>query len=184
MSSETKQDHKGSTVSWTDEWIYGAAKVMSSTSEWSARADAVFPGKNSNVRRGAQGVPLFFERSEGARYWGVDGNDYIDYVAGMGPTIWGHSNREYLDAIKEQIDRLFSIGSTVAQTTLEVELAEKLVRYVPCAEWVRFAISGSEAIQLAIRVARGYTGKPYYCALNRTTTVGWIASMAVKRLRG
>lgn len=128
---------------------------------WARRADAVLPGKNSNIRRGAQGLPLFFARSEGARYWDVDGNDYIDYVAGMGSAIWGHSNPEYLEAIRAQVDQLFSIGSTVAQTTLEVELAERIVEHVPCAEWVRFGISGSEANQLAIRVARAYSGKPY-----------------------
>lgn len=137
------------------------AEASSTTETWARRADAVLAGKNSNLRRGAQGTHLFFEKSRGARYWDVDGRDYIDYVAGMGPAIWGHSNTEYLEAIKEQIDRLFSIGSTVAQTTYEVELAEKLVEHVPCAEWVRFGISGSEAAQLAIRVARGCTGKPY-----------------------
>lgn len=131
------------------------------TASWTARAAAVSPGKNSNVRRGAQSVPLFLERSEGARYWDVDGRDYIDYVAGMGPAIWGHSNAEYLGAINAQADRLFSIGSTVAQTTHEVELAELIVKNVPCAEWVRFGISGSEADQLALRIARAYSNKPY-----------------------
>ena len=130
------------------------------TPEWQARAELVVPGKASNVRRGAQGTPLFFDYSEGARYWDVDGNDYIDYVAGMGPAIWGHNSQEYLEAIRSQLDRLFSIGSTVAQTTLEVELAERITTLVPGAEWVRFGISGSEAVQLAIRVARAYTGKP------------------------
>ena len=156
------------------------AKAMTggpgNVADWARRADAVMPGKNSNVRRGAQGVPLFFERSEGARYRDVDGNDYIDYVAGMGPAIWGHSNQEYLDAIKSQADRLFSIGSTVAQTTLEVELAEKIVEHVPCAEWVRFGISGSEADQLAIRIARGYTGKPYVLRFE-THYHGWMDSV-------
>jgi len=125
------------------------------------RAARVMPGKNSNVRRGAQGIPLFFDQSEGARYRDVDGNDYIDFVAGMGPAIHGHSNREYLDAINAQTDRLFSIGSTVAQTTLEVELAERIVACVPCAEWVRFGISGSESVQLVMRIARAYTDRPY-----------------------
>lgn len=143
------------------------------TEAWAERAEAVMPGKNSNVRRGAQGVQLFFERSEGARYWDVDGRDYIDFVAGMGPAIWGHSNSEYLGAIKAQTDRLFSIGSTVAQTTLEVELAEKIVEHVPCAEWVRLGISGSEADQLAIRIARGYAGRPYVLRFE-THYHGWM----------
>ena len=149
----------------------------SETIHWANRAEAVFPGKNSNVRRGAQGTPLFFARSDGARYWDVDGNDYIDYVAGMGPAIWGHSNTEYLEAIKKQVDELFSIGSTVAQTTTEVELAERIVEFVPCAEWVRFAISGSEADQLAIRVARGFTGKPYVLRFE-SHYHGWMDSVS------
>jgi glutamate-1-semialdehyde 2,1-aminomutase len=119
------------------------------------------PGKNSNVRRGAQGAPLFFDRAEGARYWDLEGKDYIDYVAGMGPAIWGHSNKEYLDTVKSQLEKVFSLGSTVAQQVLEVELAEKIVQHVPCAEWVRLGISGSEAVQLALRVARAYSSRPY-----------------------
>ena len=150
--------------------------MNSRTAHWAERADAVLAGKNSNVRRGAQSTPIFFDRSEGARYWDVDGNDYIDYVAGMGPAIWGHSNSEFLNAVKAQVDRLVSIGSTVAQTTLEVELAEKIVNYVPCAEWVRLGISGSEADQLAIRVARGYSGKPYVLRFE-THYHGWMDSV-------
>ncbi len=137
----------------------GATGTLSA--HWMERAARVMPGKSSNVRRGAQGVPLFFDHSDGARYRDVDGNDYIDFVAGMGPAIHGHSRREYLAAIKAQADRLFSIGSTVAQTTLEVELAERIVEFVPCAEWVRFGISGSESVQLAMRIARAHTGRPY-----------------------
>lgn len=132
-----------------------------SADDWAARAARVMPGKNSNVRRGAQDVPLFFERAEGARYWDLEGNDYVDYVAGMGPAIWGHSNTEYLDSVKAQLEEMFSLGSTVAQQTLEVVLAEKIVENVPCAEWVRFGISGSEANQLVIRLARAYSGRPY-----------------------
>jgi len=138
-----------------------ASTNATETERWAARAEAVMPGKNSNVRRGAQATPLFINRAEGARYWDVDGNDYIDYVAGMGPAIWGHSNREYLDAVKAQVDKVFSLGSAVAQTTLEVELAERIVEHVPCAEWVRLGISGSEAVQLALRLVRAATGRPY-----------------------
>jgi len=138
-----------------------ASTNATETERWAARAEAVMPGKNSNVRRGAQATPLFINRAEGARYWDVDGNDYIDYVAGMGPAIWGHSNREYLDAVKAQVDKVFSLGSAVAQTTLEVELAERIVEHVPCAEWVRLGISGSETVQLALRLVRAATGRPY-----------------------
>lgn len=146
------------------------------SAHWMERAARVMPGKNSNIRRGAQGAPLFFDRSDGARYTDVDGNDYIDFVAGMGPAIHGYGNREYLDAIKAQTDRLFSIGSALAQTTLEVELAERIVECVPCAEWVRLGISGSESVQLAMRIARAYTGKP--CVLRfQSHYHGWMDSV-------
>ncbi len=119
------------------------------------------PGLNSNFRPGAGRQALVFEHAEGLRYYAPDGRDYIDFVLGMGPAIWGHSNSEYLEAIHSQLDRLFSCASAVAHTTIEIELAEKIVQHVPCAEKVRFGISGSEAVQLAIRLARANTGKPY-----------------------
>jgi len=141
------------------------------------RAQRVMPGKNSNVRRGAQGTALFFQRSEGARYFDFDGKDYIDFVAGMGPAIWGHSNAEYFAAIEEQTRRLFSIPSTIAQTEAEVLLAEKIVEHVPCAEWVRFGISGSEADQLVVRIARGHTGRRFVLRFHKHYH-GWIDGVA------
>jgi len=128
---------------------------------WTTRAGRVMPGLNSNFRPGAGTEPLVFEHADGVRCYAPDGRDYIDYVLGMGPAIWGHSHTEYREAIHEQLDRLFSCGSAVAHTTLEIELAEKIVAHVPCAEKVRFGISGSEAVQVAIRLARASTGKPY-----------------------
>ncbi len=131
---------------------------------WADRAAAVMPGLNSNYasfRLPQQPPGIVIDRSEGLRLIDVEGNDYIDFVCGMGPAIWGNGNREYLGAIHEQIDRLMSCGSAVAHVTNEIELAEKLTKIVPCAEQVRFCISGSEADQLVCRLARGHSGKRY-----------------------
>ncbi len=124
------------------------------------RAAQVMPGRQSNFRALGWAQPLFLERAEGLHYRDADGNRYIDFVLAMGSAIWGYGDKGYKDAIKAQLDRLPAISSGAAQCSLEVELAERITRHVPCAEWVRFGISGSEAVHLAVRLARAYSGRP------------------------
>jgi glutamate-1-semialdehyde 2,1-aminomutase len=81
-------------------------------------------------------------------------------VLGMGPAIWGYAHREFEESVREQLARLAFAASSTVHTEPELELAERIVRHVPCAERVRFAISGSEAVQLSIRLARAFTGRP------------------------
>lgn len=130
--------------------------------KWSERALKVMPGPQSNLRSPLSAKPNFIVRGEGAHLWDVDGNRYIDFMCGAGPGIFGYSNQEYLQALKEQLDTLYYLVSGAAQTPMEVELAEKFVKHVPCAEKVRFCLSGTEAVQLAIRLARAYTKRRYF----------------------
>ena len=125
------------------------------------RAERVMPGRQSNFRAVPGAKPLFLERAEGLHYFDADGKRYIDFILSMGPAIWGYGDAAYKDAIRRQLDRLPAISSGASQCALEVELAERIVEHVPCAEWVRFGISGSEAVQLAVRLARAYSGRPY-----------------------
>ena len=113
-------------------------------------------GVNSSFRLGGHPVPLFFARGAGARLWDVDGNEYIDYVLGMGPNILGHAPSSVTEAVAESLSRgvLFA-----GQHADEVRLARRLQQIVPCAERVRFGLSGSEMDQAAIRVARAATGR-------------------------
>jgi glutamate-1-semialdehyde 2,1-aminomutase len=118
------------------------------------------PGTQSNLRAGANAPPpLVLTSGLGARVRDADGREYIDYTLGMGPAIFGYSNPIYLDAIQGQLHQLFSVTSARAHTTAEIELAEAISALLPCAENVRFAISGTEADQLAIRIARAYSGR-------------------------
>lgn len=113
-------------------------------------------GVSSNVRAGDKPYPLFFERGLGSHLWDVDGNEYVDYVLGRGPLILGHTHPEVIDATCAQLQR----GQIyAAQHELEFELAERVCRIVPCAELVRFGISGSEAVHGALRLARAATGR-------------------------
>ena len=126
------------------------------------RAIKLMPGPQSNLRIPLSAKPRFIVEGKGAHFWDVDGNEYIDFMIGAGPGIFGHGNEEYIQALKDQLDRLYYLISGAAQTPMEVELAGKIVKYVPCAEKVRFCLSGTEAVQLAIRLARAYTKRPYF----------------------
>ncbi len=130
--------------------------------EWYERAVGVMPGGQSNLRMPLGVKPLFIESGKGAHLWDVDGNEYIDFMCGAGPGIFGYSNEEYIQALKHQLDRLYYLVSGAVQSTLEVEVAEKIVDLTACAAKVRFVLSGTEAVQLAIRLARAYTKRPYF----------------------
>lgn len=121
------------------------------------RAAKVIPGGvSSNNRANWQPHPLFYSRAEGAYVWDVDENCYTDYVLGRGPLITGHSHPRILDAIHRQ----YRAGQFFAgQTELEVVLAEKINSLVPGAEMLRFCNSGSEAVHVALRLARSVTGR-------------------------
>jgi glutamate-1-semialdehyde 2,1-aminomutase len=122
----------------------------------------VMPGGHSNLRVPLTDRPIFLERGKGSHVWDVNGKEYIEYWNGAGPGILGYGNEEYTNAVKAQLDRLQYIFSGVGLTTQEIEVAEKIVKHVPCAEKVRFSVSGTEAVQLAIRLARAYTNRPYF----------------------
>ena len=101
-------------------------------------------------------APIYFERMKNAHFWDVDGNEFIDTAMGIGPVILGHTYDAVDNAVKTQIDKGV-LGSV--NNALEIEVAEKLVDMVPCAEMVKFCKSGGEADAIAVRMARGYTGR-------------------------
>jgi glutamate-1-semialdehyde 2,1-aminomutase len=125
----------------------------------------LYPTGHSNFR-----VPVsvsqhkvFLERGQGSRLWDVDGNQYIDYLGAMGPSILGHRHPEYIQSLKDFMDeRSIAVGSGVLFSSDDIEVAEKLVQHVPCAEKVKFCVTGTEAVQMAIRLARAHTRRPHF----------------------
>ncbi len=105
-------------------------------------------------------VPLFFTRAEGSRMWDADGNEYIDYIQGMGPNLFGHAP----EFINRQVEEDMRKGYVyAAQFERELEVAELALEMIPMPDArVRFATSGTEIDQLVIRLMRGYTGRPKY----------------------
>jgi len=120
-------------------------------------ASAIMPGGvSSNFRMGVLPTPLVFERGEGACLYDIDGNRLIDYYLALGPMILGHSPKEVIAAAHRQLDIGLLYGG---QSEMEYEAARRISQMVPCAERVRFAGSGTEAVQLALRIARAATGR-------------------------
>lgn len=119
------------------------------------RAAEVLPGGvNSNFRFAA--TDRFYVKAHGSKLIDADGNEVIDYVLGMGVAILGHSPPQVLDAVA-QAEALLQCPA--GQQEAEVELAERIVDLVPSAELVRIGCTGSEMVQLAMRLARAVTGK-------------------------
>jgi glutamate-1-semialdehyde 2,1-aminomutase len=125
-----------------------------------ARAQESIPGGvNSPVRafRAVGGTPRFFARGEGAYVWDADGKRYIDYVGSWGPLVLGHAHPDVVKAVTEKAKDGLSFG---APTEIEIEMAELLVKAVPGMDLVRLVSSGTEATMTALRLARGFTGRP------------------------
>jgi glutamate-1-semialdehyde 2,1-aminomutase len=125
-----------------------------------ARAQQVIPGGvNSPVRafRSVGGTPRFIQRGSGCRMTDADGNEYIDYICSWGPLILGHCFPAVVEAVREALENGSSFG---APTGREIELAERIIAAVPSIEMVRLVNSGTEATMSALRLARGFTGRP------------------------
>ncbi len=120
------------------------------------RARGSLTGGVSSPFRAKMTAPLYFQDARGPRLWDVDGNEYIDYTLSWGPLILGQRHPALVEAMRQAADRPHTYG---AQHELEIEVAEKFQRAVPCAERVCFTSSGSEAVQLALRLARAATGR-------------------------
>ena len=123
------------------------------------RAEQVVAGGiSSQIRRlEPAGEPLFFTHGDGALIWDADGNEYIDYMQGMGPNIFGHAPKFVSEAVTRDMERGYIFA---AQFERELEVAEMAAAAVPIPDCtVRFAGSGTEIVQLALRLARGWTGR-------------------------
>jgi glutamate-1-semialdehyde 2,1-aminomutase len=124
-----------------------------------ARACAVIPGGvNSPVRAfgAVGGTPVFMASGQGPYLTDVDGNTYVDLVCSWGPMILGHTCPPVIEAVRRAALDGTSFGTA---TSGEIELAEELVDRAPV-EKVRLVSSGTEATMSALRLARGWTGRP------------------------
>lgn len=120
------------------------------------RAKKSLAGGVSSPARAAFPVPLYFAGGCGPRLTDVDGHEYIDYTLGWGPNILGYCHPKVTEAVSKAARGPHTLG---AEHELEFLVAEQIQTWVPCAERVAFTSSGSEAVQLMMRLARGFTNR-------------------------
>jgi glutamate-1-semialdehyde-2,1-aminomutase len=129
-----------------DYWSRGTRVIMDGTQLYSK-------GTNINVK----GVsPIYLQKGKGCHVWDVDGTEYIDYGMAVGTLILGYNYPVINNAIKKQLEEGTNFSLVHPK---EVELAELLVKHIPCAEMMRFEKTGSSATTAAIRIARAYNGR-------------------------
>jgi glutamate-1-semialdehyde aminotransferase len=125
--------------------------------------------------------PVYAESANGSHFFDVDGNEYIDYLLGLGPITLGYNYKKINDAIIEQLKKgiLFSLPHKV-----ELELSELMCNTIPHCEMVKFEKSGSNAVTGAVRAARAFTkrDKIAYCGSGGVWH-DWYAS-AISRNQG
>ncbi len=101
-------------------------------------------------------MPLTIEKGKGCRFTDIDGKEYIDWGASLGPVILGYAYDEVDDAVREQLQKgtIFGMPSPI-----EYELAKEMVKVIPGIDMVRFLKTGGDVCSAAVRLARAYTGR-------------------------
>jgi glutamate-1-semialdehyde 2,1-aminomutase len=121
------------------------------------RALSSLPGGNTRTTVFMKPYPIYAARGEGCRVWDVDGNGYIDCINNFTSLIHGHAHPVLIEAATRQL----ALGSAFGMPTeSEVELAELIASRLPSVEQVRFTNSGTEAVMMALKAARAFTGRP------------------------
>ena len=135
-------------------------RVLRTRSELFRRALELIPGGVNSPVRAMRAVgldePFFVRRGEGAYLEDVEGNRYLDWVMSWGPLLFGHSDRETVEAVRAAAELGTSFG---APTEAEVELAAEIVDAVPSVEKARLVSSGTEAVMSTVRLSRAFTSR-------------------------
>jgi glutamate-1-semialdehyde 2,1-aminomutase len=129
----------------------------------SERARAVLAGAGIHDSQHLAPFPPYYSRAEGPFKWTLEGRRLIDCWMGHGALLLGHSFPPVIDAIVKQARRGTQLGGATEEV---LEWAERVCRLIPSAERVRFTSSGTEATQLAMRVARAWVGRNLIVKLN------------------
>jgi glutamate-1-semialdehyde 2,1-aminomutase len=119
-------------------------------------AEKLIVGGRLNQLVWPEGRRPVIARGSGSHIWDVDGREFVDYMLGSGPLILGHAHPRVVEAVRRQA----GAGSTFyALSEPTIELAERIVASVPCADMVQFCTTGGEATFYALRLARAATGR-------------------------
>jgi glutamate-1-semialdehyde 2,1-aminomutase len=121
------------------------------------RALSSLPGGNTRTTVFMKPYPIYAARREGCRVWDADGNEFIDCINNFTSLIHGHAHPILVEAATRQL----ALGSAFGlPTESEIELAELLASRLPSVDQLRFTNSGTEAVMMALKAARAFTGRP------------------------
>ena len=131
-------------------------KSLARSAQYHGEASEVTPGGAPCGKWWSPNL-IYAARAKGAYITDIDGNAFLDYHCASGPIILGHGDPEVDEAVIEVIR---NHGNQFALPhPFEIRLAQKLKEHIPCAEMSAFSNAGTDTMQLALRVARAYTGK-------------------------
>ncbi len=136
-----------------------------------------FSKSRTQYPRGAS--PFFIVRGKGSHVWDADDNEYIDFVSSLAAITLGYGDEDVDAAVRRQLEDgiIFSLPHP-----LEIEVAERIVEMVPCAEMVRFGKNGSDATSGAIRVARAYTDREHVAVCGYHGWQDWYIGSTARNL--
>jgi glutamate-1-semialdehyde 2,1-aminomutase len=116
----------------------------------------VMPGANTRTVSHYEPFPISIVRGQGCRVWDADGNCYLDFINNYAPLVHGHAAPPIVEAITQEA----ALGTVFpTPTALQAELAERICSRFPSIDQVRFCNSGTEAVMMAVRAARAFTGR-------------------------
>lgn len=147
MPNTIKSNENYPNITESDSWYNRALKVQKPITQTLAKGPGQF----------TKGVaPKYLKKGKGSHVWDVDGNEYIDFNAAIGPLSLGYAYPAVDEAIKQQLED----GITFSlMHPLEVELSELIQEVIPNAEAVKISKTGADVCSAAIRVARAFTGR-------------------------
>lgn len=159
-------------------------KEFTKSQEMLERAERVIPlGSQTFSKSRTQypyGVsPYFISHGRGSRVWDVDGNEYTDYINALASVTLGYCDPDVTQAVEAQLRKgtIFTLS-----TELEIEVAERIVELVPCADKVRFGKNGSDATSGAVRVARAFTGRDHIAVCGYHGWQDWYIGSTARNL--
>ena len=136
-------------------------KMKKGISLWN-KAKKIIPGGTQLLSKRSEQFlpnqwPAYFKKAKGVEIWDLDNNRYIDMsIMGVGACVLGYAD----DDVDKEVKKAIDLGSmSTLNCPEDVELAELLLKLHPWAGMVRYARSGGEAMTIAIRIARAYSGK-------------------------
>jgi len=162
----------------------GKRRSFRHSEEFIQRAERVIPlgsqtFSKSRLQYPPGASPLFATHGDGGRIYDIDGNQYVDLVSALLPNVLGYRDRDVDSAIRRQLTRGISLS---LPSELETELAERLVKHIPCAEMVRFGKNGTDATSAAVRLARAATRRERIVALGYHGWQDWYIGATTRNL--